>query len=104
MTTRNSWKRSILVVAFILAAAGAVQAQTVYFTAHGKVYHRYIHWKHKPGSVLEAQRAVAEAHGLRPCGFCWRTSKAKAKAPGNAAWAAPDVTPDAKEQPKPEKK
>ena len=94
----------ILMAAIILCAGTALQAQTVYFTAHGKVYHRYVHWRHT-GPVYTASRATAEAHGLRACKFCWHNAPtAKSSRTGNTAWAKPEAVPETRPAAKPEKK
>lgn len=76
-----------------LTLAAGLSAEPVYLSAHGKTYHATTHCMSlsRARQVYTADRAQAEAHGLRPCGICYRTHKAGATARGSAApaWAAP---------------
>lgn len=60
---------------------------TVYLTEHGKTFHRTPECMAlaRTTKILVTTRPQAEAHGLKPCGICWREKK-PAK-PGNSGWA-----------------
>lgn len=72
--------------AFLLSLAFASMSwcEQVYFTAHGKTYHKIVHWSHAK-VVYHAERSEAEKHGLHPCAVCYRVHKTT----DTDLWAAP---------------
>lgn len=78
-----------LTTAAVLTAA-ALHAEPVYFSAHGKTFHRSEQCMSLARSthVYTADRATAEAHGLKPCSICYRPKKAGSKTASAApSWA-----------------
>jgi hypothetical protein len=59
-----------------LTLATGLSAEPVYLTAHGKMYHQSTHCMSlsRAKQVYTADRAQAEAHGLKPCSICYRKS------------------------------
>ena len=81
-------RRTRHIIAIVSLMASALMAETVYVSATGKTFHKATTCMALSQSkhVLQAQRADAEAHGLKPCGICYRVRKASKKA-NNSAWA-----------------
>jgi hypothetical protein len=75
-------------------AASMIHAETVYFTAHGKTFHKSEHCMalSRAKHVYEAERADALAHKLHECGICYRKASAKKDA-APPAWATEVVKP-----------
>jgi hypothetical protein len=74
-------KRLIALTA--LMASGLV-AETVHLTPNGKTFHRTEQCAilKRSTTVLSAEKAVAEQHGLKPCRSCYAVRKAN-----NRGWA-----------------
>lgn len=72
-----------LITAALLIGSIA-SAETVYVTPAGKTFHKATTCGilKRSTKVLQAERAAAEQHALKPCRSCWT-----AKKPTNSAWA-----------------
>ena len=77
--------KRFLLATLLLAASAA--AETVYFSATGKTFHKSDACMSlaRTQTKLYAERKEAEAHNLKQCGICFRPA-AKKKA-DNSAWA-----------------
>jgi hypothetical protein len=72
----RKFARTIALLAFVAFLAHA-QTDTVYVTAHGKTFHKSkdcMSLSHS-SAVFPVTREKAEAHGLKPCGMCYRVHK-----------------------------
>lgn len=67
--------------------AAGLSAETIYVSKAGKTFHRVETCMAltRSKTKLAADRKIAETHGLKPCGICYRPSAAK-KA-DNGQWA-----------------
>lgn len=87
-------KRLLALAAITL---GALQADTVYMSAHGKTFHKSEQCMSlkRATHVYSADDADAKAHGLHQCAICYRAKKAGSTS-GASSWAKEAKTAEAK--------
>ena len=79
-----------------LALAGSMlHAEAVYFSAHGKTFHKSEHCMalSRAAHVYSADRTEAEAHKLHECHICYRKPGAKKASGAAPSWATEVVKP-----------
>ena len=77
-------RKALVVMALLVLSSLSLNAETVYFAAHGKTFHTSSHCAAlaRSKSVLSADDSEAIKHGLTPCSKCHHV-----KSTGNGAWA-----------------
>lgn len=76
-----------------LALASYANAEQVYFSAHGKTFHKSEHCMalSRATHIYSADRAEALAHKLHECGICFRVHKASKQPEASAVGWAKEV-------------